>query len=343
MITEKTFKKALIAFMIIILFVLTALILKPIAMAIITGLILAYVFNPLFKRVNSIFKERNLSAFFICIVALLLILLPIWFLTPILVKQTFELYSAIQDVDLFSALKKIFPTAFTSEQFSREVVLAINNFIGNSVSLFLEILTKIITNFPALLLQIFIVLFTFFYALRDSDKFINYLQSLLPFTAESEKQFFNQTKAVTNSIIYGQAITGIIQGILTGLGLYIFGVSNPLVLTIIAIFASILPIIGPWLVWFPAAISLFFLGNTVNGIGLFIYGLIFPSLIDNFIRPYIVAKQAKIPTSIALIGMIGGLFVFGVLGLIIGPLILAYLLIILEFYRNKKFSSLFQD
>ena len=146
-----------------------------------------------------------------------------------------------------------------------------------------------------------------------------------------------QTCALPISVIFGQIIIGIFQGIFTGIGLFIFKAPSPLILSIVAIFVGIIPLIGPWLVWFPVAIYLLLLsGNTFGGIGLMIYGLIIISWIDTIVRPLIVSKTAKVSSPIVLIGMVGGLFVFGILGLIIGPLILSYISLILEMYKDKK-------
>jgi predicted PurR-regulated permease PerM len=131
-----------------------------------------------------------------------------------------------------------------------------------------------------------------------------------------------------------------IQGLLAGLGFFIFGVPNALLLTLLAAAAGIFPIVGPTIVWIPVAIFLLLAGNTVPAVGVIAFGLA-SAFIDNFIRPIIVAKRTSISSPVILIGMIGGLFLFGILGFILGPLILAYLFIILELYRNKSLPGVF--
>jgi predicted PurR-regulated permease PerM len=199
--------------------------------------------------------------------------------------------------------------------------------------------SQILTSLPTLVLQIFVASFIFYYFLRDGDQFVEYIKSLMPFSKEIEKKIFTYTKEITFSVIYGQIIVGIIQGIILGIGLFIFGVPNALILTIITIFVSILPIIGPFVIWVPVSVYLLSQGNTVSAIGVGFFGII-ASSIDNILRPLIVSRRTKLHSAVVLTGMIGGLFLFGILGLIIGPLILAYLLIILEIYRNKKSPGL---
>ena len=134
---------------------------------------------------------------------------------------------------------------------------------------------------------------------------------------------------------------GVIQGIATGFGLIIFGVPNALILTFLAIFASILPMVGPWFIWVPVAIYLFVTGNAGAAIGFGLYSAIFVSSIDNILRPYIVSRKTGTSSVIVLIGMIGGLFLFGILGIILGPLILSYLILFLKAYKDKTLSDMF--
>jgi predicted PurR-regulated permease PerM len=157
----------------------------------------------------------------------------------------------------------------------------------------------------------------------------------MPFSPETEEKLFKSSKDVTSSVLYGLILVGLVQGVIIGGGFFIFGVPNALLLTFFAILTGILPIIGPALIWIPVVIYLLIAGNTVPAIGVLVFGLICSS-IDNLLRPIFVSRRTKLNPVVALIGMIGGLFLFGILGVILGPLILSYLLILLDLYRNKK-------
>jgi predicted PurR-regulated permease PerM len=125
------------------------------------------------------------------------------------------------------------------------------------------------------------------------------------------------------------------------LGLYFLGVPKALTLTVIAAIVSIIPVLGTWLVWFPVGIILLITGNTFSGIFVLLYGAFFVSLIDNLLRPYILSKKSSLHIVLSVIGTIGGLYLFGIVGLILGPLILAYVVIIIEFYKEGKLNELF--
>jgi len=336
---EVYFKKIVTTILLVLLIVLSFLLLKPILLSIILGLILAFIFSPIQDRLVKIVKSKNLSVSIICLMIALLIIVPFWFLVPIFIDQSIKTYLAVQQMDFVTPLKNLFPTLFASEEFASEVGSIIYSFVSNMANTFMNSFSEMILNFPTLFLQISVVFFTFYFVLRDKDSLIAYIKSLLPFSPEIEKKLFENTKGITSSVLYGQVIVGIIQGLISGAGFFIFGVSNALILSIFAILLGILPIIGPALVWIPVAVYLLIGGNSFAAIGVTIFGLI-ASTIDNFLRPIIVSKRTSVSSPIILIGMIGGLFFLGILGIILGPLILAYLLIVLEIYRNKRVPGL---
>ena len=114
-----------------------------------------------------------------------------------------------------------------------------------------------------------------------------------------------------------------------------------LAILIFAVFFSVIPLIGPWLIWVPVAIYLFISGNTLSAVIFTVYCAIGVSSIDNLLRPYIIARRTGVSSVVILVGMIGGIFVFGILGIILGPLILAYLILFLEAYRTQTLPELF--
>jgi predicted PurR-regulated permease PerM len=200
---------------------------------------------------------------------------------------------------------------------------------------------EVIINLPLLFMQFAVMLFIFFFSLRDGEKIVEFLKGLSPLKEASERRFIQKFSDITKSVVYGMFIVGVIQGFFAGIGFYVFKAPQPLFLTMVAIFFGILPFIGTWAVWLPASIAFIVSGNLQAGMGLAGYSLISSAIIEVFIRPYIVKKQAKIPIATVLIGMLGGGYAFGIIGLIIGPLILEYFILFLEFYRTKNLHELF--
>lgn len=336
MVNEILFKKLIIYSLIAVLIAISLIVLWPIFLSVITGLILAYMLYPVYKLVFKVIREKNISALIIVLLVIFLLFIPIWFVFPIMLRQLVDIYIYTQTLDFSIILKGIVP-----ESLSKDTMMIITTFISKVANEIFSRSSETLLNIPNLALQAVVILFVFFFAMRDLDKLKVYVKKLSPFSQEFEKSISKQFRDVTGSVIYGQIIVGIVQGLITGIGLFIFGIPNALVLTIMAMFLSVLPIIGAWLVWLPASIYLLAQGHTGAAIGLFAYGAILVSWIDNIIKPYIVARKTKTSSAIILIGMIGGLIVFGIIGLVLGPLILLYLIIILDAYQSKNLAAFF--
>jgi len=338
-ITEKDVKRMSLIVLILILAVLVYLIIKPVLIAIIAGLLLAYIFSPVYKWIVKKVKYPTLAAALVSVIVLAIIFVPLWFLLPTMSQQVFEFFQQAQGLDVNTFIRNIFPSA--SEQFIAQTDATLNNTLTKVTSLILDSLVDLLINFAIISLHLLIVAFIFFYALRDKEKLKEFTSSLSPLNKLQQKRLVQQFKDMTGSIINGQIIAGVVQGILAGIALYVFGVPHALLFTILAIIVSIIPIIGPSIVYFPVTIYLLLIGNPLLAVGYLLFNVLIVSSVDTFIRAHIVSRKTKVSQSIVLVGMIGGLFIFGIFGLILGPLILTYFLTFLNAYRKKELSSLF--
>ncbi|MFA5953803.1 MAG: AI-2E family transporter [Candidatus Pacearchaeota archaeon] len=325
----------------IVLLVLSFFLLKSILMSVLLGLLLAFVSAPAFIYLNKWVKSKNLLALLICLIFAAIIIIPIWFLTPVLLRETMDLFTKSQTIDFVTPLKNVFPQLFATESFSNEVSSVIYSFITKITNSAMNMVSNMILNLPTLILQLLVVIFVFFFTLRDHEKFLDYIRSILPFSKDVEKKLFKSSKDITFSVLYGQIVLGIIQGVVAGIGFFIVGIDNSLFLSLLAILAGILPIIGTAVVWVPVAVILLVKGQIWPTVVVAIFGSL-SFLIENAFKPIFIAKRTNVHSAIILLGMIGGLFFLGILGIIIGPLILAYLLIILEAYRNKKVPGIIE-
>jgi len=338
-ISSQEIRRVFVLSLILILVILSFMVLKPIILSIITGLILAYAFFPIYKKTYKILKEKNTSALAVCFMIFLVVFIPIWFIIPTIMRQAYGLFSAVQNIHIAGLISKVFPTA--SDQFQKELASIIISFIGDTTSTILDYMTNFLFNLPSVLLQAAVVVFVFFFALRDNDKLKEFAEGISPFRKDKARILVKKFKEITSSVVFGYIIVGVIQGIATGIGMILFGVPNAFMLTLLAIFTSILPMVGPWFIWIPATIYLFLNGSPGAAIGFMLYSALFVSSIDNILRPYIVARKTGTSSVIVLIGMIGGLFLFGILGIILGPLILSYLILFLKAYKDKTLSDMF--
>ncbi|MBS3072934.1 AI-2E family transporter [Candidatus Pacearchaeota archaeon] len=336
---EESIKQLIAISLILILIAFTFLIIKPIFFSIILGLILAYIFNPIDKRLIKVVRSGTVSACITSLIVVALLGLFTWFVVPILVTQIFNSYNMIIDLDVTTFLKKTVPILFSSDQITANFAATYSTFISTTTQTTLERFTSLIIDFPRLLLKLAVTALVFFYGLRDGGKLIRVLEETMPFNKSLTSRFIKKSKDVTFSVVYGRIIIGIITGLLSGISFYLAGVPNSTLLTFIAILAGVIPIVGPWIVWIPVVASLFISGQTLPAVLLLLYNGLFVSFFDNITHPIFISRQSNLPTSFTLIGMVGGLLVFGIFGVIVGPLVVAYLVTLFEIYLEYNVSK----
>ncbi|MCK5449852.1 AI-2E family transporter [Candidatus Pacearchaeota archaeon] len=333
---NKILKQGIAGLLILGIFVIAFLILKPIIIPIIFGLLFGYMFSPLYKKIQKHLKWKGLSALIVIVGLTLIIVIPLIYLVTPLVKQIFDTYVLLQNFNFNSLIQR-----FIQGDIATSIAMNLDNIIGKFFSTILNQFTVFLVNLPSFLLQFAVFLFVFYFTIKDLDQLKEYFSNLSPFSKSTGNKFMQEFRGITNAIIFGQILIGIIQGLAVGICLFFLGVPKVLVLTFLATIVSIIPVLGSWLVWLPLGVYLVATGNHFQGIFLLIYGTFFVSIIDNVLRPYFLSKSSNLPSVLGIVGTIGGFYFFGIAGLILGPLIMAYILIITEFYRQGKLNELF--
>lgn len=339
---NKSIDRALIFGGIGILFILTFFVLKPLIVPMILAFIFGYVCVPAYKGLKRRIKLESLSAIIIICALIALLIVPLGFLMPALTKQTFNLYLKVQDVNLGASLQSLLPSSISPE-LARAINLQTNSILSKLFSSIMNEFSEFISDLPSLLLKVTIFLFIFYFVLIDFDKIGKALAEFVPLSKENSNRFAREFRNVTEGILYGQILLGILQGVMMGLMMFILGIEGTLLLTIVAIIAGVLPMIGPTIVWIPLGIILIINGHPIQAIILAVWGMFVSAITDGLLRPYILSKRSLIPVAWGFIGTIGGLYAFGLVGLILGPLIIAYVIIILQFYKQKRFNELFKS
>ena len=322
------------------LLVISFFIFQPYFTSIMMALVLAYIFYPVYMWINKKIKNPNVSAFMVCLLVVLVFVIAFWVVLQITVSQIVDFYTYTQTFDITAPIKSILTKISNVQEFPVQLSFFLDKGISQLTSIAVNFSNSVFVNLPILLLQAFVTFFVMFYFIRDGKEIIEYLRNILPFKKGFKERFFTRFREITRGVIYGTIIVGIIQGITAGIGYYLFGVKGAFVLMLASCFLSIFPFLGPWIIYIPASLLLIAHGNLTGGIGLLVYGIVIASNIDNIIRPYFIGKKAKISMALALVGMLGGLSLFGIVGLIIGPLVIDYTLMFIEFYKSGKLSEL---
>jgi predicted PurR-regulated permease PerM len=327
---ERLSRYFFIILLLIVLF-LSFLVIKPFLTYIVLGLVLTAVLYPVYKWLNKKIKSRNVCASIVVILVLLAIVLPSFYIISSLVQQATVAYQTYGNAEAVERFSEFFTHVSGQEVNFAGLVQNSLFWLKTNISSYAPTLVTSITD---IFLGLFVLFFVMFYCLKEGNNLYAEVKDLIPLKKKYKANLMSEAKNMVSAVMYGQVITAIIQGGLGGLGFLIFGIPNPVLWGFVMIILAFLPVVGPPLVWIPAGIIELINGNYVAGIGILIYGAVVISNVENVIRPRIISGKSKLHPAIVLIGVLGGLKIFGFAGLIIGPLILAILIVLLRTYKE---------
>jgi predicted PurR-regulated permease PerM len=184
------------------------------------------------------------------------------------------------------------------------------------------------------LVGFFFMLFLLFFFVRDGVAMFERLKRLIPVPAEHREQLFTHLASVARGVFYGIGLTAIIQGILVGIGFAIAGLPSPVVFGVLAAVLALLPAGGAAIVWIPAVLYLAVMGRWGMAIFMLIWGVVV-STSDNFLRPLLVSRYAPVSAFTVFVGVVGGIGAFGTIGIVVGPVFLAMVAAILQYFDER--------
>ena len=171
-----------------------------------------------------------------------------------------------------------------------------------------------------------LMLYLLFFCLKDGQELLEAIIKALPFGDERERHLFERFAEVSRATIKGTLVIGVVQGAIGGVSFAMLGIQAPVLWAVVMALLSIVPAVGPAFVWLPASLILLFDGRLGASITLFLIGAVIISLVDNLLRPILVGRDTKMPDYLILLSTLGGLTAFGLAGVVIGPIIAAFLL-----------------
>ncbi len=319
--------------LILFLLVVSLMIVFPVLNMIILGAILAYGIRPVARKFQSKLKYQSPSIFLAMIVVLIPLFLLIFYI--IFEVSTFVTWVLAnnQSVDLLSGANQI--SAYLPNGDLGAINSYIDSTINNIGSYILNYTVKFFSKFANIILDLFILVCSVFYFVRDGDNCLNFVKSFVP---DDSKKFFDNTvdsvKNVLKSIFYGHFLTSLIIGIFGCIGYSILGYPFGIFLGVLTGILQLIPVFGPWPIYW----ALFFIdmdtGIYTRAVIVLLFGF-FLSTVDMYIRPALSSHYADIHPLILLIGFLAGPLVYGVVGFIVGPLILGITYAVLDSYRNE--------
>jgi len=260
---------------------------------------------------------------------IIIIGLPVYFAIVLVSPKLTALLN--NPVEIILALKTFsakIQDATGFEPFSEENIKAFSQKVANSVPKMLGVTVNLITN-------LLIMFFVLYYMLIHGKKTESFLNGIIPLRKKNLSMLGTETKVMIKANAIGIPLLAIIQGVVGLLGYWIFGVKEFALWGFITGVCSVIPVVGTALVWLPLTVYLFASGNTWQGFGLGLYSVIVLSNIDYIARITVLKKIGDVHPLITIIGVIVGLSMFGFLGLIFGPLLISYFILLVKIYRNE--------
>lgn len=314
---------------------MTYFVYRPFLNVIILALVMAILLDPIYVRVLKFLGGRaKTAAGVVVFLSIVFILVPLSLLSIQIFSQSRDVYLQLQssNVDYFQQVINTIekPIQAHFPEFSLNVkgyLQQIVTWLGNNAA-------NIISSTGNAVLGLMLVFISLFFFLKDGKKFLHYIIKLSPLDDVYDTKIFHRIAIMISLVVRGVLFIAIVQAILVGIGFYLFGVPNATLWGTVTVFASLLPFIGTGLVVFPGVAYLLLVGNFAGAIGLAIWGTLLVGLIDNLLMPIMYGKNSQIHPLIILFAVLGGIYTFGPLGFLVGPMIVSLFIAILEIYRE---------
>lgn len=305
-----------VLFFTVILAVLAGLVLWKFIIPLISAVILSFIFYPVYAWIAAKTKRPKLSSLLMLIVIMIGILIPVTFLTKALIDEATTLFNTDISVDNLQTSVNKLGLNIDISSIAADTIITIAQAIKNWVP-------HVLLTISDVAVVMFVMFFVMFYLFVEGKNIIVWIQKYIPLRTPLKKELFTQLGQVTYALIIGQVITAIVQGFIGALGFLIFGIEGVVFWGFVMTIFAFIPIIGPFLIWVPAGIILILQQKYFAGIGLLVYGVLIISTVDNLLRPKLVSQHANIHPVTVLLGVLGGLQVFGIMGIVIGPVVLS--------------------
>jgi predicted PurR-regulated permease PerM len=338
----------ILAFLLVAISLAFGWILWPFAGAILWGVLLSIIFAPLYRLLLARMPRwRNVASGATVLLIAILVVLPMMLVAAALVQEVTGLVGRFQSgeldvlrplADVRSSLPESAANLLT--QFESAGLGALREKLSTTLVEGGQFIARQAVNIGKttgeFLLNAFVMLYLLFFLLRDGPMLLTFVERAIPLSPEHHQVLFSRFTATVRGTIKGDIVVGLVQGTLGGLIFWILGLGTPVLWGAVMAVLSLLPAFGTSLVWIPAGVYLLLTGSLWKGVVLLAFGSLVISTIDNILRPVLVSKDVEMPSYVVLVSTLGGIAVFGVNGVVIGPLLAAIFLTAWDMYLKVR-------
>lgn len=323
--------------------VLVFFIFKPFLVPLSLAAIFAVILKPVFQHLLQYVKGwPGLAALGTILFALVCVVAPISFLGVQIVSEAQRLLSSLSHggstdflYQVVTAVQQLFGAYIPgAEQFSATLSTYIDGYTKEALSWVVGNFGSLLSGVAQTFFSLLVFLIALFYLLRDGEQLRGILVHLSPLADRDDNAVFDKLELAVNSVVRGNLTIALIQGILSGIGLWLFNVPNPLLWGLTAGFSALVPGLGTSLVFIPSILFLLVTGHLWDAVGLLLWAMLAVGLVDNFLGPRLVGRGARLHPLVVLLAVLGGVVFFGPAGLFLGPLCASLLFALLAIYMD---------
>jgi predicted PurR-regulated permease PerM len=297
--------------------------------------------RPAYRRFNILFKgRRHMASLTTLLLMIVIVLIPMLFLITLVVGQAIDVGQTVvpwikhnlAQPDRLTEYMQQLPFFEYLEPYRGLILEKAGELVGTISNWIVGALSQATLGTANFLFMIFVFLYTMYFFQMDGGKLVHKILYYLPLNSEDESLMLDKFTSVTRATLKGSLVIGVLQGGLAGIAFAVVGIDNAVFWGALMALLSVIPSIGSALIWFPAAIMLIMQGNVAGGVGLMAFCGIVVGSLDNVLRPILVGKDTRMHELMIFFGTLGGIMMFGISGIFIGPLIASLFITIWELY-----------
>ncbi len=315
--------------------ILAFFIFRPYLYPIILAAVFAVVFGPMHREISKFIGGREgIGALLTLIIVFLIIFIPLYFFGAKVFQESRSMYQYLSEPgrNVFEGEGVITYIQGKIVNYAPSFSSNANQYAKQGIDWVFNNLGSVFSGVTQVVIGLIIMFLSLFFFLKDGNKFREALFAYSPLEDRFDKQILNTLASTASSVVRGTLVISIIQGILAGIGFWIFGIPNPALWGLVLVLVALIPAVGAMIVIIPAVLYLFFNGNLLFALGLLLWGIFFVSMADNILRPILIEKTVNIHPFIIFLSVIGGIQFFGPMGFILGPIIISLLFTLFRIY-----------
>lgn len=309
---------------------------RPFLQVLVLGFILAVLFRPVFNHFHNHMQARGLAALATIASILLLALVPLTLIVQLVLNEAIGFYDSFSRGEVaFDQTQLIASLPTHVQTFAVTGLRELNSLASRLSANAVQTAGSVLSNVATFFLSFFLTLFTTYYMLKDGHVFEQALIDISPIEDAQERILFTKVATAVTGVVKGSFLTALIQGVVATIGFVIFGLQNPFLWGVCTAIAALVPTVGTSLVLIPAVAYLFITGHTPQAIGLLVWGTFAVGLVDNMVGPRMLGRATQVHPLLMLLAVLGGVSLFGFLGVLLGPIIMAVFVAMVEMYRTE--------